>query len=200
MVSFIISYTSTILSIRVQPKSQPFSTLSPRFFGLSCELSSSFSLLVFVSPLSFSPFLSFFFFSSLFSLRPISIEKCVSQIEVFYKCAASSVVYSQFLSRTINRKLAHAVVKRQNVRLFKDFLRGNKNWTGEREGEDEKSLETGRRQARYTRKSEEARERKRENGRTYNFPDCLTPLPANNASEKFSRECAITDFFCLIIV
>lgn len=121
------------------------------------------TLLVFFSPLSFSPFLSFFSFSSLFPLRPISIEKCVSQIEVFYKCAAwSSVVYSQFLSRTINRKLAHAVVKRQNVRLFKDFLRGNKNWTDEREGEDEKSLETGRRQARYTRKSEEARERKRE--------------------------------------
>lgn len=121
------------------------------------------TLLVFFSPLSFSPFLSFFSFSSLFPLRLISIEKCVSQIEVFYKCAAwSSVVYSQFLSRTINRKLAHAVVKRQNVRLFKDFLRGNKNWTGEREGEDEKSLETGRRQARYTRKSEEAREREKE--------------------------------------
>lgn len=117
------------------------------------------TLLVFFSPLSFSPFISFLFFSSLFSLRPISIEKCVSQIEVFYKCAASSVVYSQFLSRTINRKLARAVVKRQNVRLFKDFLQGNKNWTDEREEENEKSLETGRRQARYTRKSEEARER-----------------------------------------
>lgn len=47
-----------------------------------------------------------------------------------------------------------------------------------------------------TRERAKKRERKREsNGRTYNFPDCLTPLSANNASEKFSRECAITDFF-----
>lgn len=33
MVSFIISYTLAVLSVRVRPKSQPLPTLSPRFFS-----------------------------------------------------------------------------------------------------------------------------------------------------------------------
>lgn len=44
MVSFIISYTSAILSVRVRPKSQPLPTLSPHVssaFGLSSGLSLS---------------------------------------------------------------------------------------------------------------------------------------------------------------
>lgn len=36
MVSFIISYTLAVLSVRVQPKSQPLSTISLRFFSFQC--------------------------------------------------------------------------------------------------------------------------------------------------------------------
>lgn len=49
MVSFIISYTLVVLPVRVRPKSQPLSTLSPCFFSFqsfrrrfSLPLSSSF--------------------------------------------------------------------------------------------------------------------------------------------------------------
>lgn len=125
MVSFIISYTSAILFARVQPKSQPLSTLSPRSFGsrfFARSLPASFSLLPL--PFSFS-LLSLFFLS----LSPID-NRWKNAPDKSKRFRKSSGVFFFSLGRLVADSRAYSCRGRRDVRLFKDFSRGNKNWSG----------------------------------------------------------------------